>query len=96
MTGSVLDGVVPKGISTSRVRGARSQFKAQVERVNLPDGTVLAVQVDGQALGTITLALRKGGLELSSQDGEAVPTIQRGSSVTVTTASGTVVVSGRF
>jgi hypothetical protein len=95
LRGPALDGVIPKGVSTSRVRGSRAQFKVQVERVNLADWTVLSVRVDGQAVGTITLAVRRGSLELSSQDGESVPALRDGSVVSVTTASGTVVLGGK-
>src|SRR5262249_6663403 len=105
LAGPAINRVTPKGVSESRVRGDRSQFKAQVEDVNLPNGTVLTVRVDGTAVGTLTLVGRRGGLELSSQDGDAVPTIRAGSPpptfgaawvVSSPTASGTVVVSGKF
>lgn len=96
LTGPAIDGLTPKGLARFRSRGARMDFKVQVERVKLADGTVLTVKLNGAVVGTLTLNLRRGALELNTQDGHTVPAVQAGDAVTVTDADGNVLLSGTF
>ncbi len=96
LSGDDINGVTPKGEAEFRVRGQQTKFKVEVEHVNLPDGTVLTVKVNDNPVGTLTLNLGTGELQLNSNDGDTVPAIQTGDQVTVTDSSGTVLLSGQF
>lgn len=96
LSGDDINGVTPKGEAEFRVRGQQTKFKVEVEHVSLPDGTVLTVKVNDNTVGTLTLNLGTGELELNSNDGDTVPAVQTGDQVTVTDSSGTVLLSGQF
>ena len=98
LTGPAIGGILPKGKAVFRVRPSRNRtkFKVQVEQVNLPNGTMLNVEVDDTSYGSIALALQRGELELSSNDGEVVPPIAAGSHVAVRLQDGTLILSGNF
>jgi hypothetical protein len=76
-------------------RADRVRLSVEVEDVALPNGTVLTVTACGASVGTITLALGEGDLNLDTRDGQSVPTCSNGSSVTVSNGAATVV-SGNF
>ena len=61
----------------------------------LPAGTVLTVNVNGAAVGTITLVANAGELELNTNDHAVVPGIKAGDVVTVTMGAN-VIVTGTF
>ncbi len=94
--GPALGSMVPEGQAVYRAKAGQRQLKVQVEDVNLADGTVLAIKVDGQIAGMITLSQGAGELQLKSNDGAQVPAIAPGSIVTVVAEDGTVLLSGRF
>ncbi|MCS6863323.1 MAG: hypothetical protein NZT92_23700 [Abditibacteriales bacterium] len=96
LSGEAIGGVTPKGKAEFRARGRQTKFKVEVERFNLPNGTVLTVRVNGTPVGTLTLNMRTGELELNSNDGDTVPAIRRRDQVTVTDARGAVLLSGHF
>ncbi len=96
LRGPAIGGVVPQGSSEYRVRGRQVQFKAQANRVNLADGTVLSVQVNGNAVGSITLVGGAGSLELNTNDDDTVPNIQPGDVVSLVAANGAIILSGQF
>jgi hypothetical protein len=96
LRGPAIGGVVPQGSSEYRARGKQGQFKAQAIRVNLADGTVLSVQVNGNDVGNITLVGGAGSLELSTNDGDTVPNIQPGDVVSLVTSNGATILSGQF
>jgi hypothetical protein len=96
LAGPAINGLVPGGNAEFRSRPGRAKFKAQAEDVNLPDGTVLMVKLNGNAVGTLTLALRRGELELNTQDGQTVPSASSGDIVTICDANGVVLLSGQL
>ena len=87
LAGPAIQGMKPTGNADFRTDGARLGLKVQVEKVNLPDGTVLTVAVvhTGVAVkaGTLTLVGGLGELDLRTQDGEIVPQVQAGDFVVV-------------
>jgi hypothetical protein len=102
LSGPRINGVRPEGNAEYRADASRgrSDFKVQAEQVNLPANTVLtvALQHDGASLnvGTLTLdAFGFGELDLNSQDGDAVPTVAKGDTVSVANA-GTIILVGVF
>jgi hypothetical protein len=97
LAGARIGALVPSGNADYRAEPGRSEFKAQVEDLDLPAGTVLTVLVDGAPAGTITLdAFHFGELDLTSRDGDAVPAAHAGSAVVVTDGSGVTLVAGAF
>ncbi len=73
----------------------RTKFTVEVEKINLPAGTMLDVDVQhngaSQTVGQIKLsAAGSGELELESQDGDTVPVVQAGDMVTVSNAGKTI------
>ena len=76
LSGAMLNGLVPRGEAELETftDGSR-KFEIEVRNVNLPDGTVLNVLVDGTRVGTLTLAAHAGELELKTRDGATLPEI---------------------
>lgn len=90
LAGGPLNGVAPSGNSRFRAKGGHSNFSVEVEDVNLPDGTVLTVTINGSAAGSIRLALRGGEIDVNTKDGDSVPQAKAGDTVTVTGPSGAI------
>ena len=101
LAGGAIQGKTPEGNAEFRLDSKmRSQFKVEVEHVNLPAGTILDVAVQHgmtpTIVGHITLnAFGSGELELQSQDGDTVPAVVGGDMVIVSNA-GTPILSGTF
>jgi hypothetical protein len=98
LAGGAIGGLTPKGHAKFRSRvGGESEFEVEVEKVNLPAGTVLNVLVDGLKVGELTLAATlEGELELESEHGANVPAVTSASTVVVTNAGGQTILSGAF
>jgi hypothetical protein len=96
LTGAAINGVLPKGRAEYRVGVDYRKFKVQVEQVRLPDGTTLNIAVNGSSVGMLMLTFGRGELERSTKDGQRVPFIKSGDIVTATTATGRLVLQGKF
>lgn len=101
LAGPAIDGLVPSGAAEFRARGSAKRFTTQVEDVNLDAGTPLQVCVNSTLLGTIILGgppVRGGDLNLDTRDGDTVPAMTAGDSVSVWSGSagcsGTLILSG--
>ena len=65
--------------------------------MNFPDGTTFNVEVNGQPLAQqITITLLRGGIQLNTNDGDAIPAIGLGSTVVVTDQAGATILAGSF
>lgn len=96
LTGNQINGVQPFGNAEYRFESSRRRFKIDVFQVNLPAGTVLTVAVNNSAVGQITLnAFRSASMDIRTDQGQNVPTISNGMSVTVSN-NGTTILSGIF
>lgn len=95
LAGPAVTGVRPQGSAEFRTEPRRQKFEVEVNRVNLANGTTLTVNVNGVAIGTITLVAGAGQLELESEHRQTVPAIKTGDVVSITSANGTVL-SGTF
>jgi flagellar motor protein MotB len=99
---AILVGVAPFngafGFAEFEQEGTRAKLQIEVEDVNLPDGTMLDVLVNGNPLAGVTLPLigGKATLVLDSTKGQTVPMIGPGSTIAVTTTGGATVVHGMF
>lgn len=98
LAGAAIAGLRPKGHAKYEVRSnGRRKFNVEVERVNLPAGTVLNVLVDNVKVGEIVLtAMLERELELDTQRGSVVPIVINTSTVVVTKSDGTTILSGAF
>ena len=83
LVGAAIGGIRPEGHADFRTEGNQRQLNVEVERVNLADGTKLAVNVNGNTVGMIKLAVGFGELELNTKNGASVPAVQKGDVVTV-------------
>jgi hypothetical protein len=96
LAGAAIQGKTPEGNADFRSDSrSRTRLNVEVENVNLAAGTILTVVVqDGTTkttVGTIKLSSFGGGeLELNSDDGDAVPAVQKGDMVTVSNAGATI------
>ncbi|HYH85433.1 MAG TPA: DUF4214 domain-containing protein, partial [Pyrinomonadaceae bacterium] len=97
LAGAAIGGLVPRGHARFRSEPGRRDFNVEVEKVNLPLGTVLGVFVDGQKLGDLVLrSTLENELELNTNDGQFVPDLTTASSVVVSNAQGQTILSGVF
>ena len=93
LSGAAIGGVVPSGHADFRSRTGRTSLVVEVEHVNLANGTVLGVFVTPLGgvetkVGSITLNLGFGELDLDSQNGDFIPA-GVGSGTIVTVKNGT-------
>ena len=101
LTGQAIQGVLPEGGGDFRSETSRTRLQVEVEHVNLPSGTVLAVFLQSGAnapvqIGQITLsATGFGELEMDSEHGAMVPAVQNGDVLSVSNA-GTAILAGAF
>ena len=94
LTGPVFDGVQPKGKAEFEMEGSK-RFIVEVNNINLPNGTVLAVMVNGVRVGSITLVNHGGAFFRSSFAGQTVPNVTSGTTVAVNFST-TRILGGRF
>ncbi len=96
LAGAAINGLVPRGEAEAKtfVDGNR-KFETHVTNVNLPDGTLLNVAVDGAQVGTLRLIGLTGEFEVETRDGQPVPQINSRTRVIVSNAAGTIV-AGSF
>ena len=98
LAGAAINGLLPKGHAKFRSRSnGRRQLNVEVEKVNLPVGTVLNVLIDNVNVGRIILtSTLENELELESESGAVIPNITTTSTVVVTDALGRTILSGTF
>lgn len=112
LTGEPIDGITPRGFSTYTVDATATPDPARtlvvnISNVNLPDGTELSVALNSAAIGTITLDVDgpensmggHGSLRLSTVNGDTVPEVAAGDTLTVGTtpaAGAATYLSGTF
>jgi hypothetical protein len=95
LTGPAFNGEQPKGKAEFQMEQGLKRFIVEVDNINLPSGTVLAVMVNGVRVGSITLVNHGGTLLRSSAAGQTVPNITAGTTVAVNFST-TRILGGRF
>ena len=85
-----------KGKAVYKSRPDRRELQIQVENVVALNGTSVGFYVGGGLVGSATVALGAAAIDLSTQLGQAVPSVSAGTSVEVRTSSGMVVAAGSF
>jgi hypothetical protein len=98
LAGAPVGGLTPVGKAKFRLKAnGDRQFEVEVERLNLPAGTVLSVFVDGVRVGDLVLRTTlEAELELETERGQSVPNVTTATRVVVTNAQGQTIVSGVF
>ncbi|MDT5295350.1 MAG: hypothetical protein QOJ76_2230 [Acidobacteriota bacterium] len=97
LAGAPIGGLTPTGHAKFRSRGGNRSLEVEVEKVNLPAGTVLSVLVDGVKVGRLTLAATlENEFEIESEHGATVPNVTNTSTVVITNAQGQTILSGAF
>jgi hypothetical protein len=97
LAGAPIGGLTPTGHAKFRSRGGNLNFEVEVEKVNLPAGTILNVFVDGVKVGELTIAgTLENEFELESERGQFVPNVTNTSTVVVSNATGQTILSGVF
>lgn len=96
LTGPTLNGVLPGGFAEFETESSHVELEVRVRQVNLPIGTSLSVVVNGTAAGNLVLTSGgEGRLKLRSDNGQTVPVIVVGSTISVKNGAATIL-SGTF
>lgn len=96
LSGPTLNGVVPTGFAQFEIHDSRTELEVRVRQVNLAIGTQLGVVVDGNLAGQMTVESGgEGRLRLRSDNGQTVPNVIVGSTITITTGN-SAILSGVF
>lgn len=98
LAGAAIGSLTPKGHAKFEVRtDGRRKLNVEIEKVNLPAGTVLNVLVDNVKVGDILLsAMLENELELDTGKGDSVPTVTSASTVVITNSASATILSGVF
>ena len=78
--GPPINGEKPSGKAEFEQENSHRKFSAEVDNVNVADGTVLVVKVNGHRVGKITVQLQGGALLLT---GKRAPSVTKGTRVGV-------------
>jgi hypothetical protein len=97
LAGAAINGLTPTGHAKFRSRNGNRSLEVEVERVNLPAGTILNVFVDGSKVGELTInSTLENEFEVESEHGQFVPDVTNVSTVVVSNSPGQTIVSGVF
>jgi hypothetical protein len=101
LSGAVLNHIKPFGYAEYDTQydsetGVERQLQVEVEHVNLPNGTLLSVHLNGVAVGVMRVSRGHGNLELDTQAGNAVPVINIGDHLSIAAPSGAILLNAAF
>lgn len=97
LAGAAINGLVPRGEAETKIfADGNRKFEVHATNVNLPDGTVLSVSVDGAGVGTLRLIGMVGELDLETAGGQTVPQINSRTRIVVSSQAGNTIVAGSF
>jgi hypothetical protein len=87
LSGPAIGGETPNGTSVARSVDGQNSFRVEVNNVNLPDNTTLAITLihEGNRMraGELKLTGGSGELDLHSRNGDQVPQPQSGDTLLV-------------
>jgi hypothetical protein len=85
------------GNSQYQTQPGQAEFQAEVEHVTALKGQLVTVSVNGATVGTARVSrLGIAHLERNTDVGQKVPAIHSGSTVSITTSTGALIVSGSY
>lgn len=93
LSGPPLNGMTPIGNSDYEVQNAYRRFEADCDQVNVPDGTLLDVKVNGKYVGSFRTLDQGGALVLT---GKRAPNVTKGTTVSIDFHNGPAIVSGHY
>jgi hypothetical protein len=97
LAGAAINGLTPTGHAKFRSRSGNRSLEVEVEKINLPAGTILNVFVDGSKVGELTInSTLENEFEVESEHGQFVPNVTNVSTVVVSNVQGQTIVSGVF
>jgi|CXWL01.1.fsa_nt_gi hypothetical protein len=96
LTGPTLNGALPNGFAAYEIHSSRTELEIRVRQVNLAIGAILSVVVNGTGVGTMSVQSGgEGRLRLRSDNGQTVPVVTAGTSITIG-SGGATILSGTF
>lgn len=96
LTGATVNGVLPNGFAQYELHSSRTELEIRVRQVNLPSGTALTVSIVNSVVGQLILESGgEGRLRLRSDNGQNVPVITAGTTITLKNGAATIL-SGTF
>ena len=93
LSGPPLNGMTPTGNSDYEVQNTFRRFEADCDQVNVPDGTLLDVRVNGKYVGSFRTLDQGGALVLT---GVRAPNVTRGTKVSISIHNGPTILSGHY
>lgn len=93
LRGTALNGMTPIGNSDYEMRNTFRRFEADCDQINVPNGTVLDVKVNGKFVGSFRSLDQGGALILT---GVRAPNVTKGTTVSINFHNGPAIVSGRY
>jgi hypothetical protein len=97
LAGAAINGLTPTGVAKFRTRPDNRNLEIEVEKVNLPAGTVLNAFVDGVKVGELVIRpTLEAEFELEAERGQFVPDVTTATKVVVSNQQGQTLLSGVF
>ncbi len=97
LAGAAINGLTPTGVAKFRTRPDNRNLEIEVEKVNLPAGTVLNAFVDGVKVGELVIRpTLEAEFELEAERGQFVPNVTTATKVVVSNQQGQTLLSGVF
>ena len=97
LAGASISGLTPVGVARFRSRPDNRNLEIEVEKVNVPAGTILGAFVDGAKVGELVIGpTLEAEFELEAERGQFVPSVTTATTVVVSNAQGQTIVSGVF
>jgi hypothetical protein len=93
LRGPALNGMTPIGNSDYEVENTFRRFEADCDQVNVPNGTLLDVRVNGKVVGSFRTLDQGGALILT---GSRAPNVTKGTRVSINFHDGSAIVSGHY
>ncbi|MET0649173.1 MAG: hypothetical protein ABW208_21390, partial [Pyrinomonadaceae bacterium] len=95
--GAPINGLTPVGVARFRTRPDNRNLEIEVEKVNVPAGTILNAFVDGTKVGELMIGpTLEAEFELEAERGQFVPNVTTATKVVVSNAQGQTLLSGVF
>ncbi|HEX8353563.1 MAG TPA: hypothetical protein VF611_11730, partial [Pyrinomonadaceae bacterium] len=89
LAGAAINGLTPTGVAKFRTRPDNRNLEIEVEKVNLPAGTILDAFVDGAKVGELVIGpTLEARFELESERGQFVPAVTTATRVVVSNQQG--------
>ncbi|HEY0172209.1 MAG TPA: hypothetical protein VGB98_14385 [Pyrinomonadaceae bacterium] len=97
LAGAAVNGLTPTGVAKFRNRTGNRNLEIEVEKVNLPAGTILNAFVDGVKVGELVIRpTLEAEFELEQERGQFVPDVTTATKVVVSNQQGQTLLSGVF